>query len=314
MAVAVTGGTGFIGRRIVRSLAESGHDVAVLARGSTAPPESPDPERVVRHESDLTSVDHLSEVFAGHDAVIHLAGINYERGDQTYEKVHRQGTATVVSAAERAGVARIVLTSYLRARPASGSGYLDSKWEAEERVRDGAIESCILKPAGVFGRRDQFLTGLARWIRTIPIVPTVGLAERELRPVAVEDVVRVATAALSDDRLQGATVPLMGPTRVTVSELARRIGTVIGRHPLVVPAPIAAHQVGAIVCERTVDPPLVTRAGVRMLAEGMTEPAPTEACDRLPSDLRPDSPLDRAAIERAVGDVDRYGLRDLRLP
>ena len=313
MTVAVTGGTGFIGSRLVSSLVNAGESVAVITRGQTEPPNSMvSTDLVTFHEPDIESAQELSNIFEDCDAVAHLAGINHERGQQTYERVHCRATDAVVRAAEAADVTRMVLTSYLRARPNCGSGYLESKWIAEERTRAADLDTCILKPAGVFGPGDQFLTGLGRWLRTIPVVTTVGIRERPLRPVAVGDVVAVIENGLFSDRLAGQTIPLLGPTRTTVSDLVQQIGRLINRSPMVLPAPVVSQRIAAVIFERVLDPPLVTRSGVRMLTEGMVDPAPTAVTDSVPPDLEPEQPLDDEAIARAIKDTSRYGLDDVR--
>ena len=313
MTVAVTGGTGFIGSRLVNSLVNAGDSVVVITRGQTDPPTSMmSTDLLTFHEPEIESVEQLSSIFEECDAVAHLAGINHERGRQTYERVHCRATHAVVRAAEMADVNRMVLTSYLRARPNCGSSYLESKWIAEELTREAALDTCILKPAGVFGRGDQFLTGLTRWLRTIPIVSTVGIRERPLRPVAVSDVVAVIEEGLFSDRLAGQTIPLLGPTQTTVSDLVQQIGRLINRSPVVLPAPIVTQRIAALIFERLLDPPLVTRSGVRMLAEGMVDPAPAAVIDSVPPDLEPEQPLDDEAITRAIRDTSRYGLDDIR--
>ncbi|WP_217180598.1 SDR family oxidoreductase [Streptomyces sp. AC495_CC817] len=116
MRIAITGGSGFVGRNLARRL----DDAVVISR---------------RTGVDITDVDALAAAFRGCDAVAHCAGINRELGDQTFDRVHVEGTRAVVEAARRAGVTRIVMVSFLRARPDCGSGYHESKWAAEEIVR-----------------------------------------------------------------------------------------------------------------------------------------------------------------------------------
>lgn len=126
MRVAITGGTGFVGRNLAERLPDA---VVVSRRTGVA----------------IDDVDALTAAFAGCDAVAHCAGINREIGDQTFQRVHVDGTRAVVEAARRAGVRRIVLVSFLRARPDCGSPYHESKWEAEEIVRASGIPHTILK-------------------------------------------------------------------------------------------------------------------------------------------------------------------------
>ena len=127
----------------------------------------------------------LTRAFAGCDAVAHCAGINREIGPQTYKAVHVGGTANVVSAAEAAGVSRLAFVSFLRARPACGSPYHESKWAAEELVHASSCEWTVLKPGMMFGRGDHMLDHLSHALYTFPFF--VGVGPRRVRPLAVQD-------------------------------------------------------------------------------------------------------------------------------
>ena len=314
MRIAITGGTGFVGSHLLRRLREDDHEVVVLARGSdgrTADLLDRSNARFVA--GSVTDREALSGAFDGCDAVAHLAGINYERGDQSYETVHVAGTRAVVEAAEAAGVSRVVLTSYLRARPTCGSGYLESKWAAEEIVRDSDLGGTVVKPGIVYGPGDRTVRGIARGLVTAPVFPLVGLRTRYLRPLAIDDLVDVLAAATTDDRLSGRTVAVVGPEELSFDDLVRRVGSVIAREPWTVPTPVLAHRLGARVQELVMETPVVPRAGVRMLAEGATEPAPPGVCDRLPEDLRPTRGVTTERIEAALPRLEPFGPGDLRI-
>ena len=137
MKVAITGATGFVGSHLATRLSSEGHEVVRVAR------------RARRSDDDLAiasldNVDELAQAFAGCKAVAHCAGINREVGDQTYARVHVAGTRNVVEAARRAGVEKVVLMSFLRARPDCGSKYHESKWAAEEIVRASGLDYTIV--------------------------------------------------------------------------------------------------------------------------------------------------------------------------
>jgi uncharacterized protein YbjT (DUF2867 family) len=208
--IAITGGTGFVGSHLARSLASDGHDVVLVARGIDRRDEST--FRLEGATVALKSVAErgsLAQAFAGCEAVAHLAGINREIGSQTYERVHVQGTRNVIDGARGAGVARIAMLSFLRARPACGSPYHESKWEAEEIIRRSGMDYTILKSGMIYGRGDHMIDHLSRSLRMLPIFPLVGLREKPIRPVAVEDVVRILRAALVDGRLSRRTVVVL---------------------------------------------------------------------------------------------------------
>jgi NADH dehydrogenase len=250
----------------------------------------------------------LIEAFAGCEAVAHCAGINREVGRQTYAAVHVQGTANVVRAAEEVGVHRLVHVSFLRARPACGSPYHESKWAAEEAVRSSRLDWTVLKPGMMFGLGDHMLDHLSHSLYTFPFF--VGVGRRPVRPLAVSDAVAVMSAALIDGRLSGQTVPVVGPTELSFDDAARLVAEVIGKKRPFWPAPIAFHYALAYVAERLMPIPLVALAQVRILREGVVEAV--LAPDRLPADLVPSTPFDEISVRAGLPRPGPFGLGDLR--
>jgi NADH dehydrogenase len=313
MKIAITGGTGFVGRHLARELIRGGHDVVLVARGVDRRDQT-----VVRlpgvrtAKVALTDVRGLRDAFAGCDAVAHCAGINRQIGSQTYASVHVTGTANVVTAAKDAGVPKIVMLSFLRARPACGSGYHESKWAAEELVRKSGLDYTVVKASMTFGRGDHMLDHLSHLLYTLPIFVTVGLREKAVRPIAVQDVVRVLIVGLTEKRLSRKTVALMGPEALHLSDVARRVGRLIGKRLLVVPAPPAVNYVVAHIAERMMKVPLASIAQVRMLNEGLTEPCGT--VDALPEDLIPRTPLSEEVLRAGLPAAGPFTRADLRLP
>src|SRR5204862_7373469 len=143
---------------------------------------------------------------------------NREIGRQTYQRVHIQGTANVVEAARSAGVQKIVLMSFLRARPNCGSPYHESKWAAEELVRNSGLDFTILKSGMIYGRGDHMLDHLSRSLMTMPLFVKVGMREKPIRPVAIDDLVNVLRASLVDGRLTRSTVAVTGAEQLLLSE------------------------------------------------------------------------------------------------
>ncbi len=152
MRVAITGGTGFVGRHLAKRLDPA--DTVIVSRRTGVP---------------IDDVDALTAAFAGCDVVAHCAGINREIGDQTFARVHVDGTRAVVEAARRTGVRRIVMLSFLRARPDCGSAYHETKWAAEELVRRSGIDHTILKAGMIYGSGDHMVDHATRAVRTWPV-------------------------------------------------------------------------------------------------------------------------------------------------
>ncbi|MFB2581337.1 NAD(P)H-binding protein [Herbiconiux sp. P15] len=292
MRVAITGGTGFVGRHLAERLDPA--DTVVISR---------------RTGTSIGDVDALEAAFAGCDAVAHCAGINREIGDQTFESVHVVGTRAVIEAARRAGVKRIVMLSFLRARPDSGSGYHDTKWAAEELIRGSGLDHTILKSGMIYGPGDHMVDHVTRAVRTWPVFATVGFRERKVRPVPIADAVDVLIAAL-EGRVSDPTVAMMGAEELELGEAVRRIADVAGRNPLYVRAPVWSIRALAQLTEWVMVTPLVAKAQAQMLAEGVNEASPP--APELAEGLRPSRPFDEASIRAAMPEG-RFALRDLRI-
>lgn len=311
MKVAVTGGTGFVGRHLAWALLSDHHEVILAARGM----DKRDPSilgsgaGIVRAPIDDT--ESLRRAFAGCEAVAHFAGINREIGSQTYERVHVRGTNAVVDAARASGVRKIVYLSFLRARADCGSPYHESKWAAEEIVRASGLDYTILKSGVIYGRGDHLLDHVSRALYTFPFFPLVGMRPTRLRPVFVGDVVQLAQAAMLDPRLSRKTVAVLGPEELGAGDAIRRIASAVGRTVPVIPAPVLLHRMLAWLFERTMAIPLVAAAQVRILSESVTEPLPF--ADPPPADLAPATAFSVPRIRAELPPAGPFGLRDLTL-
>jgi NADH dehydrogenase len=313
MRIAITGGTGFVGAHLANEIARRGNEITVLSRGvGRGSPIALDPAAIRVVQANVASVEELRTAFAGCTAVAHCAGINREIGSQTYATVHVRGTANVIAAARAAGVHKIVMLSFLRARPACGSGYHESKWAAEELVRKSGLDFTVVKASMTFGRGDHMLDHLSHLLHTLPVFATVGLREKPVRPVAIQDLVRVLAAALIDERLSRETVAVMGPETLTLSEVARRVGRLVGRSPLVVPAPAAFNYLVARLAEWLMKVPLASVAQVRILEEGLVEPS--GQVDLLPEHLVPDKWLSDDVLRAGLPAAGPFTRADLRVP
>jgi uncharacterized protein YbjT (DUF2867 family) len=306
MKIAITGGTGFVGGHLARRLANEGHQVVLLARKARVSA----PQNVLFAAGDLTNVEALAEVFLGWDAVAHCAGINREIERQTYQRVHVEGTSNVVKAAQQAGVRKIVLMSFLRARPHCGSPYHESKWAAEAAVRRSGLDYTVIKAGMVYGRGDHMLDHLSHSFHTLPLLATVGFKQKAIRPLAIDDLVDVMRAALVDGRLTRQTIAITGAEQLYLSEAARRVAQVLHRRILIFPAPIWFHYCLAQAFEWTMKIPLVAKAQVRILSEGVVEPA--SPCDPVPADLKPARRFTEEQIRQGLPEPGAFGLADLR--
>lgn len=310
MKIAITGGTGFVGRHLARDLSQCGHEVVLISRGK----DLRDPD--IRHLENATFVGigtsseaSLAEAFAGCDAVAHCAGINRAIGEQTYERVHVEGTRHVVNAARSAGVKKVLLLSFLRARPNCGSPYHESKFAAEEIVRNSELDYTVIKAGMIYGKGDHMLDHLSHTLHSLPLFAKVGLKEKQIQPVAVEDMVKILVAALVDGRLSRETVAVVGPQTMLLSDAVRQVARLLKRRVLIFPSPVLVHRLLAWVFEKTMTVPLISSAQVRMLEEGITEPIPN--CATVPDDLAPRTRFTDDWICARMPEAKAFGLSDL---
>lgn len=311
MRIAVTGGTGFVGRNIARALAADGHEVVLIARGrDQTDPSIHQLARVRFVAIGLDDANQLAQAFAGCDAIAHCAGINRELRGQTYRRVHLDGTRHVVEAARRSGVSKICLISFLRARPSCGSSYHESKWAAEEIVRASGLDYTVFKCGVIYGKGDHMLDHLSHAFYTFPIFAFVGFTDKKIRPTAVEDLARIVKASLVDGALSKQTVAVLGPEEMTLCQAVRRVARVVGKRPLMFPMPVWFHYILGWFVERVMRTPLVSIAQVRMLSEGMTEPLPQ--CDALLPELAPKIPFSEDQIRKGLPDPGPFRPSDLR--
>ncbi len=292
MKVAITGATGFIGSHLETRLTDEGHEVARITR------------------RDLNDVDQLTAAFADCKVVAHCAGVNREIGDQTFARVHVEITRNVIAAAKNAGVEKIVLMSFLRGRPHCGSPYHESKWEAEEIVRNSGTDYTIIKAGIVYGRGDHMLDHLSHALHTFPVFGLVGLKEKSIRPLAIEDLVHVLRAAVVDRRMKRQTIALVGPEEIYLSEAVRRVAEVVGKRPLMIPLPVVCHELLARVFERSMKVPLTSQAQIRILSEGVVEPGSPVV--PVPYDLVPTRRFTTEQIRSGLPQPGPFCVGDLR--
>jgi NADH dehydrogenase len=268
--ILVIGGTGFIGRRLVARLAESGQQVRVAARGER---KRDLPDGVEQARVDVISGEGLAEAMAGVDRVAHLVAIIIEKGSQRFDAVIRGGTEGVVREAERAGVKKLVYVSAIGAAPDPKFPYWRAKWEAEQIVTGSSLNYTIVRPSLVFGPEDDFFNRLADMVRRSPLVPIAGAGKTKFQPIGLDDLVTCITASLQEGTHDRQTVEVGGPEQLTYNELIDVISAVLGKRRLRVHVPLWLMRPGARVLQSILSNPPVTTDQLAMLSkDNVAEP------------------------------------------
>jgi uncharacterized protein YbjT (DUF2867 family) len=274
MTVLVTGGTGFVGPKVVHALRAAERPVRALARK----PEKQERLRAWGCEvvaGDMTDAESLRRAVEGCDAVVHLVALPPFSGDAAVDRVMIAGTNELVSAAEKAEVARFLLMSALgtSAETKDVAPYYRGKWAMEERLKGSPLPHTIFRPSFVFGRDGGLLESLIRATRFSPVMPVVGT--RKLQPIWVDDVAAFFATALQLGEQANGTWELAGPDVVGWDELADRIRRILGKRRLLLRVPSGLLRAGAVAAE-PLPPFRGARAAVRMLehSDNVTDIAP----------------------------------------
>ncbi len=256
--VTVFGGSGFLGRHVVRALAKRGYRIRVAVRRPDLTGHLQPLGRVGQIHAVQANLRHTASIEAAlrdADLVINLVGILFERGRQRFESVHTFGAEAVALAAAAFG-APLVHVSALGADENALSLYARSKAKAEKLVLAALPAATILRPSVLFGAEDNFFNRFAGMARMSPVLPLIGGGGTRLQPVFAGDVAAAVLTAIEGQATPGATYELGGPEIRTFKELMQFVLATIERRRLLVPLPFALASLQAAFLQFLPTPPL----------------------------------------------------------
>jgi NADH dehydrogenase len=244
--VTVFGGSGFLGRAIVKQLAADGADVRVAVRhpqraSFLADLDAAGTLAVV--QADVWDAASAAAAMIGASAVVNTVGHYVERGRATFEAIHGQGALNVARAAAAAGAERLVHVSGIGADPVSESPYVRARAAGERLVREAFADATVIRPSVMFGPEDAFFNQLAGIVRLMPVLPLFGRGDVRLQPVYVGDVAQAVARALTLEAARGKTYELGGPRAYRYKALLELLLRQIGRKRPLLPVPYAAWDV-----------------------------------------------------------------------
>jgi NADH dehydrogenase len=265
--VTVFGGSGFLGRQIVKSLAVEGKSIRVAVRH----PENAAFLKLMGRDGqiDVVAADVCDEpavtrAVEQSNSVINSVGHYVEKGGATFEAIHGQGAHNVARQAEIAGVERLIHISGLGVEPESDSPYVRARGIGEDLVK-GAFEGVtIFRPSVLFGPDDSLFTALAGLTRQSPALPLFGMGRAKLQPVFVGNVAEACVRALADPSTRGKVYELGGPRIYTYKALMELVVDQVGKRRALVPVPFFAWNILAGLLSVLANPPL-TRDQVTLM-------------------------------------------------
>jgi NADH dehydrogenase len=247
--IAVLGGSGFVGRRLVQALAERGHEVSVFSRNLAAHHERMLPPGVRLRQLDVYDEAALASALAGMDVAINLVGILNERGNDGsgFRRAHVELTQGLIRACHAAGVRRLLQMSSLNAGRGS-SHYLISRGEAEAAVRASGLHWTVFEPSVIFGAGDGLFCRFAALLQNLPVLP-LARADARFAPVHVGDVVEAFLRCLDNPASHGETYELYGPEIYSLREIVQLTARQLGLRRMVIALPDALGRLQALACD-----------------------------------------------------------------
>ena len=278
--ILVTGGTGFVGPRVVHGLRERDRPVRALVRdpdGRSATMLAAWGAELV--EGDMSDRESLRRAVEGSEAVVHLVAIRQGSADQ-FRRVMEEGTRELVSAAKEAGVKRFVLMSALGASEETKDlvPYYHAKWEQEQTVSGSGLEHVIFRPSFVFAKDGGILPTFRRLARLSPVTPIIGSGKQRIQPIWIEDVAAYFAQGVDKAEAANRTFELGGPDIVTWNEFWERLKRAAGARRPSIHLPFGLMRAQAALLEKLPAPP-VTRDQLTMLAAGDNVVTGSDAVD-----------------------------------
>ncbi|MDB5328545.1 MAG: nucleoside-diphosphate sugar epimerase [Phycisphaerales bacterium] len=233
--VFVTGGSGFVGSAVVDELLARGHPVHALTNHRPI-----DKSRVTNFPGGLFDTAAVKAAMAGCAAVVHLVGIIRESGDQTFDRIHVEGTRQMLEQAKALNIPRFVYQSALGAKANGASRYSTTKFAAENLVRQSGLDWAIVRPSVIFGPNGEFVKMIADFAKgkALPYVfmpyfgvGVIGNTPKKLQPVDVRDVARAIVDAVDRPELAGQTINLVGSQVADWRQVYQVIGETVTPHP-----------------------------------------------------------------------------------
>jgi uncharacterized protein YbjT (DUF2867 family) len=258
--VTVLGGTGFVGRRVVRQLSDSAAAVRIASRH----PAVVDGGNVERIAADVHDERSVEAAVAGADGVVNAISLYVEHGGDTFHSVHVEAAARIARVAKRAGAKRLVHLSGIGADAASPSPYIRNRSEGEAAVQAAFPGAVVIRPAVMFAPDDAFLTTILGLLRTLPAYPLFGDGRTRLQPVYVGDVAAAIARVLLQAQRPHPIYELAGPRVYSYEELLRTIARTAGLRPVLVRIPFSFWNAAAGLAERMPHPPF-TRNQVELM-------------------------------------------------
>ena len=271
MKIVVAGGSGFLGRHIVRALLDEGNDVTVLGRHPENVSRIPMLAGANATRGDVTDPRSLTGTLDGADGVVMVVTFpNYPmelpRKGFTWDRYEGEGSANLVAEATRAGVTRFLFISGAGADESSDKSWYRAKGRAESTIKSSGIDYVIIRPSWVYGPEDKSVNKIASMVRFSPVVPRLGVETQRIQPLHVDDLADAVARAFARPAAWNQTFEIGGPEVMTMNEVIHVIAEALGKKRVVLPIPKPLAKAGTAPLVLLPTPPM-TPTGVEFASQ-----------------------------------------------
>ena len=268
--ILVTGGTGFVGPRIVHALRDRDLPVRALVRR----PSSNEATTLAAWgaelvQGDMADAESLRRAVEGAEVVVHLVAIRQGAAEE-FQRVMETGTRDLIGAAREAGVRRFVLMSALGTSEETKDlvPYYHAKWEQEQALQGSGLEHVIFRPSFVFARDGGILPTFRKLARLTPVTPIIGSGKQRIQPIWIDDVADYFVAAVDRADAANRVFELGGPDTVSWNEFWQRLKKALGQRRPSLHVPVGLMRINALLTERLPGNIPLTRDLLTMLEHG----------------------------------------------
>lgn len=268
MKVAVTGGTGFVGRNLVNRLLDENHEITVMSHRKSG--ENLFDRRVRLVPGTVDSVTEMVPAFHGAQAVYHLVGIISKSRKNTFEKTVTQGTQNVIAACLGAKVKKIIYLSAMGTSESAETAYHKTKFQAEQAIQNSGLDWTIFRASIIYGKNDGFLRMMSKIIRFVPFVPIFGDGKYKIQPLYIKDLAEAMGKTLLTPAASGQIIDVGGPEQLEYVDVMNQLKKALGKRRLNFHIPFGVIKPIAGVLQIILKPAPLTVDMLKMLKMGST--------------------------------------------